>query len=91
MIGEREDFQQETDYGTLIMRPYDIDGNDIKAFYDSADDLIFVLDSTINESKPNVLLFITPDGDKNWMKFFLVNTGLIWKLFDQSKIINIKN
>ena len=66
MIGEREDFQQETDYGTLIMRPYDIDGNDIKAFYDSADDLIFVLDSTINESKPNVLLVINPDGDKKW-------------------------
>ena len=66
MIGEREDFQQETDYGTLVMRSYDIDGNDIKAFYDSSDDLIFVLDNTVNEAKPNVLLVINPDGDKKW-------------------------
>ena len=65
MIGEREDLQQE-DFGNLVMRPYNIEGNDIRAFYDSSDDLIFVLDNTINESKPNVLLVINPDGDKKW-------------------------
>ena len=66
MIGERENFQQETDYGTLVMRPFNIDGNDIKAFYDAQDDLVFVLDNTLNDSKPNVLLVINPDGDKKW-------------------------
>ena len=65
MIGERKDFQQE-DFGTLVMRPYDIEGNNIRAFYDSTDDLVFVLDDTINESKPNVLLVLNPDGDKKW-------------------------
>ena len=66
MIGERENINSETNYGTLIMRPYDIDGNQINAFYDSSDDLVFVLDNTINNRKPNVLLVINPDADKKW-------------------------
>lgn len=66
MIGEREDFSNETVYGTLIMRSYDIDGNQINAFYDDSDDLVFVLDNTIKQNKPNVLLVINPDGDKKW-------------------------
>lgn len=66
MIGEREYKNPETDYGTLVMRSYDIDGNEIKAFYDSSDNLVFVLDNTINVRKPNVLLVINPDGDKKW-------------------------
>ena len=66
MIGERENFQQETDFGTLVMRPYNIEGNEIKAFYDSSDDLVFVLDETLSDNKPNVLLVINPDGDKKW-------------------------
>ena len=48
MIGERENFNQETQYGSLIMRPYNIDGNEINAFYDSSDNLVFVLDNTID-------------------------------------------
>lgn len=67
MIGEREDFNNSiTNYGSLIMRPYDVDGNEINAFYDSSDNLVFVLDNTINSRKPNVLLVINPDGDKKW-------------------------
>ena len=66
MIGEREDIINETEYGTLNMRSYNIDGNEINAFYDSDNNLIFVLDNTINQSKPNVLLVINPDGDKKW-------------------------
>lgn len=67
MIGEREDFNDsKTNYGSLIMRPYDVDGNEINAFYDSSDNLVFVLDNTINSRKPNVLLVINPDGDKKW-------------------------
>ena len=66
MIGEREDIVNETEYGTLNMRSYNIDGNVINAFYDDSDDLVFVLDNTINQNKPNVLLVINPMGDKKW-------------------------
>lgn len=66
MIGEREDIVNETEYGTLNMRSYNIDGNAINAFYDDSDDLVFVLDNTINQNKPNVLLVINPMGDKKW-------------------------
>ena len=66
MIGERENIYQDSNYGTLTMRPYVIDGNEINAFYDAQDNLVFVLDNTINSQKPNVLLVINPDGDKKW-------------------------
>ncbi len=66
MIGERENFLNQNQYGQLNMRPYNINGNEINAFYDDADDLVFVLDNTINQSKPNVLLIINPSGDKKW-------------------------
>ena len=66
MIGEREDFSNMTEYGTLNMRSYDIDGNEINAFYDSSDDLVFVMDNTINQTKPNILLVINPQADKKW-------------------------
>ena len=66
MIGEREFSTDTNSYGALAMRHYDIDGNNIDAFYDASDDLIFVLDNTINPNKPNVLLVINPVGDKKW-------------------------
>ncbi len=66
MIGERENILNETKYGTLNMRSYNIDGNDINTFYDANETLIFVLDNTISPSKPNVLLVINPMGDKKW-------------------------
>lgn len=66
MIGERTDFSSETNYGDLVMRPYLIENNHINAFYDENDVLVFVVDNTITEQKPNVLLIIKPDGDKKW-------------------------
>ena len=66
MIGERENIYQDTNYGVLTMRAFDIDGNKINAFYDAGDKLVFVLDNTVNSQKPNVLLVINPDGDKKW-------------------------
>ena len=66
MIGERENFLDETQYGSLILHPYNILENDIDAFYDSSDNLVFVLDKTITANKPNVLLVINPDADKKW-------------------------
>ena len=66
MIGERENFEQQTQYGSLVMRNYDIDGNNISAFYDSSNNLVFVLDNTVNSRKPNILLVINPEADKKW-------------------------
>lgn len=67
MIGEREEYTSpDTNYGMLNMRSYNIDGNQISAFYDSSDKLVFVLDNTLNQQKPNVLLVINPDANKKW-------------------------
>ncbi len=66
MIGERTDISSETNYGDLVMHSYLIENNQINAFYDENDTLIFVVDNTITEKKPNVLLVINPDGDKKW-------------------------
>lgn len=72
MMGEREN----TNYGTLVMRAFNIDGNDINAFYDSANNMIFVLDNTINVQKPNVLLVINSDGDKKWDEILSMGYGV---------------
>lgn len=66
MKSEREIKSKHTNYGALHMRSVVISGNDINAFYDSSDNLVFVLDNTINSNKPNVLLVINPDGDRKW-------------------------
>lgn len=66
MTGERKNIYQDANYGNLNMRTFDIDGNEISAFYDAENNLVFVRDNTINAQKPNVLLVINPDGDKKW-------------------------
>ena len=76
MIGERENFDSQTQYGSLIMRQCNIDGNEISAFYDSADRLVFVLDNTINSRKPNILLVINPDADKKWDEILSGDYGI---------------
>ena len=49
----------------LTMRQYEIAGNDLRAYYDDAGRLVFVLDYTVAADKPNVLLVIdAPDGRK---------------------------
>lgn len=45
---------------------YDIDDNQIRAWYNSSSELIFVLDETINDEKPNVLLVIDSFDDRKW-------------------------
>ena len=76
MIGERENFDSDVQYGSLVMRNYDIDGNELSAFYDSSDNLVFVLDNTVNSNKPNILLVINPDADKKWDEILSGNYGI---------------
>lgn len=45
---------------------YHIAGNEFTAYYDPAHKLIFVVDRTLDERKPNVLLVINPVGDRKW-------------------------
>lgn len=49
----------------LISRQYDINGNALVAYYDEGR-LVFVVDTTVSDIKPNVLLVINPDGDRKW-------------------------
>ena len=76
MIGERENNFSETEYGSLVMRPYNISGNDIDAFYDANDNLVFVLDKTLNDTKPNVLLVINPESDRKWDEILANDYGV---------------
>lgn len=50
----------------LKSKDYKIDGNLLRAFYDVQHKLVFVLDSSISEIKPNVLLVMASRGDRKW-------------------------
>ena len=45
---------------------YKINGNLLRAFYDKQGKLVFILDSTVDEIKPNVLLVMASRGDRKW-------------------------
>ncbi len=45
---------------------YEIGGNSVRAFYDANGKLVFVLDLTTNDIKPNVLLVMTSHGNRKW-------------------------
>ena len=57
---------REKERATLKSAEYKINGNLIRAFYDKRGKLVFVLDSTIDELKPNVLLVMNSYGDRKW-------------------------
>ncbi|MBN1324737.1 MAG: hypothetical protein JW974_00755 [Alphaproteobacteria bacterium] len=50
----------------LEPKDYEISGNEFTAYYDGAHKLVFVLDKTLDDRKPNVLLVINPMGDRKW-------------------------
>ncbi|MBP9999635.1 MAG: hypothetical protein KBT14_02990 [Proteobacteria bacterium] len=52
----------------VMLKPteYDISGNSIRAFYDNQGKLVFVLDLTITDTKPNVLLVMSSYGNRKW-------------------------
>ncbi len=51
---------------SLNFKDYDIGGTLLRAYYDASDNLIFVIDNTIDDRKLNVLLVINPVGDRKW-------------------------
>lgn len=50
----------------LTQKEYKIAGNEFKAFYDTTGKLVFIIDSTVDDRKSNVLLVINPVGDRKW-------------------------
>ncbi len=50
----------------LRLAEYDIAGNVLRAWYDDGNKLAFVVDETIDEYKPNVLLVVRSDGTRRW-------------------------
>lgn len=50
----------------LTHMDYDIMGNVFRAYYDNANNMVFVVDSTNSVKKPNVLLVLSPDGERKW-------------------------
>ncbi len=45
---------------------YQIAGNAFRAYYDAQDKLAFVVDSSVDEHKPNVLLVLNAVGNRKW-------------------------
>lgn len=52
--------------GVLAQENYNIAGNDFSAYYDGAHKLVFVLDKTLDDRKPNVMLVINSVDDRKW-------------------------
>ena len=50
----------------LTSKNYEISGNSLQAFYDPAGKLIFILDKTLGDIKPNVLLVLDRVGNRKW-------------------------
>lgn len=50
----------------LKSKDYNIKGNLLRAFYDAQNKLVFVLDSTVDKIKPNVLLIMAARGNRKW-------------------------
>jgi len=66
MTNDREIVSANNGLGTLGVRSYDIAGNKIRAFFDEAGNLVFVIDDTILPDKPNALLVIDSFDGRKW-------------------------
>ena len=77
MASERENHLSNKEYGTLQLRRYDIDGNLIRAFYDLDGRLVFVIDDTVTDAKPNALLVIGAAGTRKWDDILANDYGVV--------------
>ena len=51
---------------TITPRQYQIGENRLVAYFDNTGRLVFVLDETVNDTKPNALLVIDSDDGRKW-------------------------
>lgn len=68
--------EREILYPPLEYADYDISGNVFRAYYDADNKLVFVLDFTESQVKPNVLLVINPVGDRKWDDILMNDYGI---------------
>ena len=68
--------ERENLYQPLTYADYDISGNVLRAYYDADGKIVFVLDYTETQVKPNVLLVINPVGDRKWDDILANDYGL---------------
>lgn len=61
MPSKREDITS-----TITPRQYQIGENRLVAYFDNTGRLVFVLDETVNDTKPNALLVIDSDDGRKW-------------------------
>jgi len=60
----------------LTRADYDIVGNVFRAYYDNAHNMVFVVDSTQNSRKPNVLLVLPASGERKWDDILTTDWGV---------------
>lgn len=58
--------ERENVLSDLTLADYDVAGNRFRAYFDADRNLIFVVDETINDIKPNVLLVMAPAQGRKW-------------------------
>lgn len=75
----------EKEIHLLKSADYSIKGNSIRAFYDKRGKLVFVLDSTITKSKPNVLLVLVGHGNRKWDDILANDYGMDLELVRPKK------
>ncbi len=68
--------ERENLYQPLTYADYDISGNVLRAYYDADGKIVFVLDYTETQVKPNVLLVINPVGERKWDDILANDYGL---------------
>ena len=71
MPNERENLVQP-----LTFVDYDIAANVFRAYYDADNKVVFVIDYTVSDIKPNVLLVINPVGNRKWDDILMNDYGV---------------
>ena len=68
--------REKKSFQTLHSVDYDIAGNAFRAWKNDADELVFVLDETIDDFKPNVLLVLNARDDRKWDDILVNDYGI---------------
>jgi len=68
--------REKKSFQTLRSVNYDIAGNAFRAWKNNADELVFVLDETIDDFKPNVLLVLNARDDRKWDDILVNDYGI---------------
>lgn len=58
--------ERENNNKSLGMTDFEIGGDVFRVYYKPDGEFVFVIDGLINDTKPNVLLVINPDGNRKW-------------------------